>query len=169
MVHYLPNDCSNIPNKPMPPPGERLVKNEHQPLAFDASILGSESNIPSQFIWPDHEKPCPEAPELAIPTIDLGVLVSGDSPAVSKEAELVNEACKKHGFFLVVNHGVDSGLIDKAHQFMDLFFGLQLSEKQKAQRKLGESYGYASSFVGSCEKISCFLSVSQDGQTGNTT
>ncbi|XVF22665.1 hypothetical protein REPUB_Repub12eG0190600 [Reevesia pubescens] len=125
------------------------ANNEHQPLVFNASILGSESNIPSQFIWPDHEKPCLEAPELVIPTIDLGVLLSAaDSLAVSKTAELVNEACKKHGFFLVVNHGVDSGLIDKAHQYMDLFFELQLSEKQKAQRKLGESYGYASSFVG---------------------
>ncbi|XP_022759528.1 gibberellin 20 oxidase 1-D-like [Durio zibethinus] len=152
MVHYLPKGCS-IPNNPTPLPRERPnltcgAKNEHQPLVFGSSILGSESNIPSQFIWPDHEKPCLEAPELVIPTIDLGVLLSEDSLAVSKAAELVNETCKKHGFFMVVNHGVDSELIDKAYQFMDLLFGLQLSEKQKAQRKLGESYGYASSFVG---------------------
>ncbi|GMJ01564.1 ARABIDOPSIS THALIANA GIBBERELLIN 20-OXIDASE 1, gibberellin 20 oxidase 1, GA REQUIRING 5 [Hibiscus trionum] len=121
MVHYLPN----------------------------GAILGSESNIPSQFIWPDDEKPCLDAPELAIPTIDLGHFLCGGDPfAVSKAAEAVNEACKKHGFFLVVNHGVDSGLVDKAHQCMDMFFGLQLSRKQKAQRKVGESYGYASSFVG---------------------
>ncbi|XVF73345.1 hypothetical protein PTKIN_Ptkin12aG0194000 [Pterospermum kingtungense] len=138
MVHYQP--------KPKPYPVE---KNEHrQPLVFDASILGSESNIPSQFIWPDHEKPCLDAPELVIPTIDLGVILSGDSLAVSKAAELVNEACEKHGFFLVVNHGVDPGLVDKARQYMDFFFGMQLSEKQKAQRKIGENYGYASSFVG---------------------
>ncbi|XWS77148.1 hypothetical protein CRYUN_Cryun01aG0236800 [Craigia yunnanensis] len=139
----------------MPALGERPnliptsgAKNEHQPLVFDASILGSESNIPSQFIWPDHEKPCLEAPEFVIPSIDLGVLLSGDPLAVSKAAELVNEACKKHGFFLVVNHGVDSGLIYKAHQYMDLFFGMQFSEKQKAQRKGGENYGYANSFLG---------------------
>ncbi|KAK9015879.1 hypothetical protein V6N11_006969 [Hibiscus sabdariffa] len=130
MVHYLPND-------------------DTRPLAFDGSILGSESNIPSQFIWPDDEKPCLDAPELVIPTIDVGALLCGGDPlAVSKAAEAVNEACKKHGFFLVVNHGVDSGLIDRAHQYMDVFFGLQLSEKQKALRKVGESYGYASSFVG---------------------
>ncbi|KAL4384565.1 hypothetical protein GQ457_15G017510 [Hibiscus cannabinus] len=112
----------------------------YQPLAFD----GSESNIPSEFIWPDDEKPCLDAPELVLPTIDLGAL----RPALSKAAEAVSEACKRHGFFLVVNHGVDSGLIDKAHQYMDVFFGLQISEKQKAQRKVGDSYGYASSFVG---------------------
>ncbi|WRX09296.1 Oxoglutarate/iron-dependent dioxygenase - like 10, partial [Theobroma cacao] len=154
MVHYLPMDCAN-PDKPMPLAGQgpntlptSAAKHENQPLVFDASVLGSESNIPSQFIWPDHEKPCLEAPELVIPTIDMGVLLSGDPLAVSKAAELVNEACKKHGFFLVVNHGVDSGLIDKAQQYMDLFFGMQLSEKQRAQRKTGENYGYASSFVG---------------------
>ncbi|XVE77013.1 hypothetical protein DITRI_Ditri13aG0027800 [Diplodiscus trichospermus] len=120
----------------------------NQTLVFDASIISSESNIPAQFIWPDHEKPSLEVPELEIPAIDMGVLLSGDPLAVSKAAELINEACKKHGFFLVVNHGVDSGLIDKAHQCMDFFFGLKLSEKQKAQRKVGESYGYASSFIG---------------------
>ncbi|GMI73590.1 ARABIDOPSIS THALIANA GIBBERELLIN 20-OXIDASE 1, gibberellin 20 oxidase 1, GA REQUIRING 5 [Hibiscus trionum] len=130
MVHYLP-------------------KNENRAFAFEGSILGSESNIPSQFIWPDDEKPCLDAPELVIPTIDVGALLCGGDPlAVSKAAEAVNEACKKHGFFLVVNHGVDSGLTDRAHQYMDVFFGLQLSEKQKALRKVGESYGYASSFVG---------------------
>ncbi|KAK8477830.1 hypothetical protein V6N11_027590 [Hibiscus sabdariffa] len=117
----------------------------YQPLAFD----GSESNIPSEFIRPDDEKPCLDAPELVIPTIDLGTLRCwSDPPALSKAAEAVSEACKRHGFFLVVNHGVDLGLIDKAHQYMDVFFGLQISEKQKAQRKVGDSYGYASSFVG---------------------
>ncbi|XP_022734443.1 gibberellin 20 oxidase 1-D-like [Durio zibethinus] len=154
MVHYQQKGFTTA-IKPMPSSGERLnslpssiAKNEHQPLVFDPSILGSESNIPSQFIWPDHEKPCLDAPELAIPTIDMRVILPGDTLAVSKVAELVNEACKKHGFFLVVNHGVDARLIDKAHQYMDLFFGLQLCEKQQAQRKPGESYGYASSFVG---------------------
>ncbi|XVE73970.1 hypothetical protein DITRI_Ditri11bG0161100 [Diplodiscus trichospermus] len=140
----------------MPPSGDQRAnsiptseaKTEHEPLVFDAAILGSVSNIPSQFIWPDNEKPCLDAPELVVPTIDLGVLLSGDPLAVSKASELVNEACKKHGVFLVVNHGVDSGLLDKAHQYMDMFFGMQLCEKEKAQRKIGENYGYASSFVG---------------------
>ncbi|KAH1130041.1 hypothetical protein J1N35_001419 [Gossypium stocksii] len=147
MVHCLPK-VSVIQDKPMLPSTAAVAKDEHRPLAFDASILGSESNITSQFIWPDDEKPCLDAPELVIPTIDLGAFLLGDSLAVSKAAEVVNEACKNHGFFLVVNHGVDSGLIDKAHQYMDSFFSLQLSEKQKAKRKVGESYGYASSFVG---------------------
>ncbi|KAB2002817.1 hypothetical protein ERO13_D11G087480v2 [Gossypium hirsutum] len=112
----------------MPPPGERsnflptsVTKNQHQPSALDASILGSESDMPSQFIWPHHERPCLEAPQLA---------------------------CKKHGVFMVVNHGVDPGLVDRAHRCMD-FFSMQLCEKQKAKRKIGENSGYSSGFVGS--------------------
>ncbi|KAL9396832.1 hypothetical protein Peur_011085 [Populus x canadensis] len=124
----------------LPPP--------RQPLVFDASILQHQANIPSQFIWPDHEKPCLESPKLAIPPIDFGSFLTGDPLAVSKATQLVNEACKKHGFFLVVNHGVDSKLIAKAHEYMNMFFGIQLSEKQRAQRKIGEQYGYASSFTG---------------------
>ncbi|XP_011014843.1 PREDICTED: gibberellin 20 oxidase 1-like [Populus euphratica] len=119
-----------------------------QPLVFDASILQHQANIPSQFIWPDHEKPCLQSPKLAIPPIDFGSFLTGDPLAVSKATQLVNEACKKHGFFLVVNHGVHSKLIAKAHEYMNMFFGIQLSEKQRAQRKIGEQYGYASSFTG---------------------
>ena len=126
------------------------TKNEkdENSLVFDAMVLQHKSNIPSQFIWPDDEKPSPETPQLVIPQIDLKGFLSGDSLAVSNSCRLVNEACKKDGFFLVVNHGIDSKLIDKAHKYMDLFFGLKLSEKQKAQRKLGDHCGYASSFTG---------------------
>ncbi|MBA0831674.1 hypothetical protein Goarm_016125 [Gossypium armourianum] len=48
---------------------------------------------------------------------------------------------------MVVNHGVDPGLVDRAHRCMD-FFRMQPCEKQKAQRKIGENSGYSSGFVG---------------------
>lgn len=48
----------------------------------------------------------------------------------------------------MVNHGVDAELITKAHEFMDLFFGMKLEEKQRAERKVGEHCGYANSFIG---------------------
>ncbi|XP_022866518.1 gibberellin 20 oxidase 1-like [Olea europaea var. sylvestris] len=117
-------------------------------LVFDASVLQHESNIPSQFIWPDHEKPCANPPELYVPLIDLGGFLSEDTTATMEASKLVGEACQKHGFFLVVNHGVDVKLISDAHLYMDQFFDQPLIEKQKAQRKLGEHCGYASSFLG---------------------
>nr|AFL46503.1 gibberellin 20-oxidase [Prunus dulcis] len=129
------------------------LKTEHKqddqkPLVFDASVLRYQTEIPKQFIWPDEEKPCANTPELQVPLIDLGGFLSGNKKAATKASTIVGEACQKHGFFLVVNHGVDNQLIADAHRYMGDFFGLPLSEKQRAQRLLGEHCGYASSFTG---------------------
>nr|AMD09812.1 gibberellin 20-oxidase [Artocarpus altilis] len=137
----------------MPQPSKDQHKLEQQvedqkSLVLDASVLSHQSNIPTQFIWPDDEKPCDNAPELPVPLVDLGGFLSGDPAAATEASRLVGEACGKHGFFLVVNHGVDRQLISDAHRYMDDFFELPLSEKQRAQRKAGEHCGYASSFTG---------------------
>lgn len=117
-------------------------------LTFDKSLMQYQPNMPSQFIWPDHEKPCLTPPELEAPSIDLKAFLSGDPQAMSTECSKVNEACKKHGFFHVVNHGVDSNLIAQAIDLIDDFFCMQLPEKQRAQRKNGETCGYANSYIG---------------------
>lgn len=140
-------DCiKNTPTMLHQPKEE--YKDEQKPLVFDASVLKHQTQIPKQFIWPDDEKPCVNAPELQVPLIDLGGFLSDDPVAAKKASRLVGEACRKHGFFLVVNHGVDSSLIADAHRYMDHFFELPLNEKQRARRKLGEHCGYASSFTG---------------------
>ncbi|KAK1415315.1 hypothetical protein QVD17_31094 [Tagetes erecta] len=118
-------------------------------LVFDSLILQHETSIPQQFIWPDNEKPdLVKVKELAVRVVDLGDFLSGRSCSAKETAKIVGEACKKHGFFLVINHGVSASLIEDAHRYMDLFFDLPLEEKQRAQRKVGESFGYASSFTG---------------------
>ncbi|XAR54108.1 Ent-kaurene synthase [Bertholletia excelsa] len=123
------------------------TQNDPQSLVFDSSMLQYSFTIPSQFIWPDHERPSPEnSPELAVPSLDLRAFLSGASPSAA--TRLVSDACQQHGFFLVVNHGIDKWLISLAHKHLDFFFVRPLSEKMKAIRKGGESYGYASSFVG---------------------
>ncbi|TQD87673.1 hypothetical protein C1H46_026761 [Malus baccata] len=137
-----------MPPQHLPSMNETNKENEETPLVFDASVAQYQSSIPSKFIWPDHEKPCSESPELPAPLVDLKGFLSGDTCEVLNATRLVDEACKKHGFFLIVNHGVDLQLVGKAHEYMDSFFGMQLSQKQRAQRKAGEHCGYASSFVG---------------------
>ncbi|XP_024173370.1 gibberellin 20 oxidase 1 [Rosa chinensis] len=117
---------------------------EQTPVVFDSQVIQYQSNIPIKFIWPDHEKPSPNRPDLLAPAIDL----RSDSAIVANSIRSVDEACKKHGFFLIVNHGVDPVLFAKAHEYMDVFFEMKLSEKQRAQRKIGESNGYSSSFTG---------------------
>ncbi|KAL9264590.1 Gibberellin 20 oxidase 2-like protein [Drosera capensis] len=136
-------------SSPMPK-STTLKQNYHdqKPLVFDASFLRHQSTIPQQFVWPDDEKPSMRARELRVPLVDLGGFMAGDEDQAVEASRLVGQACLKHGFFLVVNHGVDVGLIKDAHKYMDLFFELPLAEKQRAQRKLGEHCGYASSFTG---------------------
>ncbi|XP_076899328.1 gibberellin 20 oxidase 1-D-like [Bidens hawaiensis] len=132
-----------------PPTLFSLKEDQQSPPVFDGLVIQHETNIPQHFIWPDHEKPNFEkSKELEVPILDLGDFLSGRSSPVKEVSSLINEACEKHGFFLVANHGVDETLISKAHECLDLFFKHSLSEKQRAQRKVGESYGYASSFTG---------------------
>ncbi|KAL3838288.1 hypothetical protein ACJIZ3_022879 [Penstemon smallii] len=122
---------------------------QKEPLVFDAAVINQQqSSIPQEFIWPDHEKPCPNPSELHVPLIDLGGFLSGDPDASAKAFELVGKACLEHGFFLVENHGVDANLISDAHSYMNHFFEQPLQEKERAKRKIGEHCGYASSFTG---------------------
>ncbi|KAM3682388.1 hypothetical protein ACB098_12G070400 [Castanea mollissima] len=146
-INAMAIECiTNIPSMPLPPKEEH---NEQQKqLVFDASVFKHQQHIPEQFIWPDEEKPCANAPELQVPLIDLKGFLSGDPTAAMEASRLVGKACAKHGFFLVVNHGVDDKLIADAHQYMDHFFELPMLAKQRAQRKVGEHCGYASSFTG---------------------
>ncbi|XP_062213914.1 gibberellin 20 oxidase 1-D-like [Phragmites australis] len=129
-----------------------MVQAAHEPqqqLVFDAAHLSGQAYIPQQFIWPADESPTPDAAaELPVPLIDLGGLLSGDAGVADEVVRQVGEACELHGFFQVVNHGIDPALLAEAHRCMDAFFTLPLPEKQRAQRRQGESCGYASSFTG---------------------
>lgn len=125
------------------------MPSENEPFSFDASILQHQSHIPPQFIWPNEERPCREPPpRLEVPPIDLGGYLSGCPEAASNASRLVDRACREHGFFLVVNHGIDTKLIEEVHMGTDCFFGMPLVEKERALRKSGDHCGYASSFTG---------------------
>ncbi|KAK9070351.1 hypothetical protein SSX86_010753 [Deinandra increscens subsp. villosa] len=140
-------DCI-IKNPPTMCSPKEHKENPQRSLVFDASVLQYETDMPQQFIWPDHEKPnFQKSKELDVPMLDLEDFLSGRSSSIKEASNLVREACENHGFFLVVNHGVEASLISDAQRFMDTFFELPLSEKQRAQRKVGESCGYASSFT----------------------
>ncbi|KAJ6825272.1 gibberellin 20 oxidase 1-A-like [Iris pallida] len=125
------------------------MESSQQPLVFDAAVLSHQTDISNQFIWPEEDKPRPEAvEELSVPLIDLEGFLSGDPCSAARVTRLVGEACERHGFFQVINHGIDPRLLDKAHGCVQKFFTMPLDEKQRAQRKPGESCGYASSFTG---------------------
>ncbi|XP_010442687.1 PREDICTED: gibberellin 20 oxidase 2-like [Camelina sativa] len=124
-------------------PKQDLGNDQTPPLIFNPSLLNLQTQIPNQFIWPDEEKPSIDIPELNVPFIDLS-----RQDSTLEASRLIAEACTKHGFFLVVNHGVSESLISEAQRLMERFFDMPLAGKQRAQRKPGESCGYASSFTG---------------------
>ncbi|KAL8140318.1 hypothetical protein V2J09_006339 [Rumex salicifolius] len=109
-------------------------------MAFDSSVLRQQAEIPEEFVWPEHEKPDLDAGELVVPVVDMA--------AGAKASRVVDEACRKHGFFLVANHGVDPELVRAAHRSLDDFFGLPLAVKRHVRRDLGEHCGYSDSFTG---------------------
>ncbi|CAL9155322.1 gibberellin 20 oxidase 1-D-like [Musa acuminata AAA Group] len=119
------------------------------PLIFDAAFHSRQASIPEQFVWPEGEAPTPDAhEELVVPLIDLSGIMSGDPAAAAAITGSVADACQRHGFFQVVNHGIDAGFLAEAHRCVEAFFVMPLAEKQRAQRRTGESCGYASSFAG---------------------
>lgn len=133
-----------IKNQPSNPHDNHPNKQDNHHI-FNPQVF---PHIPPQFIWPDDEKPTPNPREIQPKLVDLGGFLGGDPVATVKAAELIGQACKNEGFFLVVNHGVDTGLISDARRYMDDIFDRPLEEKQRVQRKLGEHWGYSSSFIG---------------------
>ncbi|XP_066392939.1 gibberellin 20 oxidase 3-like [Miscanthus floridulus] len=122
-------------------------------VVFDAEVLSREERIPAQFVWPAEDR----APsgggvggveEIAIPVVDLGRFLRRGDAGLDELPRGVAEACERHGFFQVVNHGVRAALLADAYRCLDAFYARPLADKQRAQRRPGESHGYASSFTG---------------------
>jgi isopenicillin N synthase-like dioxygenase len=62
-----------------------------------------------------------------VPVIDVGPLVDGTMPAAVGEA--IDAACRSHGFFSVVGHGIDPTLLPRLDSLARAFFALPEGEK----------------------------------------
>ncbi|XP_010507341.1 PREDICTED: protein DMR6-LIKE OXYGENASE 1-like [Camelina sativa] len=76
-----------------------------------------------------------------IPTIDLSSLKDPDhdKTAIAKE---IADACKRWGFFQVVNHGLPSDLRRRVDETAAEFFNLTTDEKRKVKRDEVNPMGY---------------------------
>ena len=68
-----------------------------------------------------------------IPIIDIGKMLSGEENAIIPVAEEIYQACKKIGFFFIVNHNMNKKVIDGAFDKSKAFFNLPMSEKMKVR------------------------------------
>jgi isopenicillin N synthase-like dioxygenase len=85
----------------------------------------------------------------ALPVIDVAPLASTatdgtatdgtatDAAAAQAVAERIQAACRRHGFFYVIGHGVSAALIDELTEAAAEFFALPLDDKQAIAMERG--------------------------------
>ncbi|KAL3844766.1 hypothetical protein ACJIZ3_002169 [Penstemon smallii] len=105
---------------------------------FDTSLLEKHSNLPTQFHWP-HEDLAYSAPqdELKEQPINLKGFYNGDQEAINLATKQIKLACLKHGFFQVINHGVDTNLIRAAPRTNGCFLQASFEQKGWCEKKTG--------------------------------
>jgi len=71
----------------------------------------------------------------ALPVVDLAPFFAGDDEGAVARAtdDAVREACRTHGFFHAVNHGVPAELMARALELSAAFFALPDEEKAKVR------------------------------------
>ncbi|KAF7808460.1 protein SRG1 [Senna tora] len=85
-----------------------------------------------------------------VPIIDMTKLLSPEFHA--SELHMLDYACKHWGFFQLVNHGVDSSLVENVKRDVEDFFNLPIEEKKGFGQKEGDIEGYGQLFVVSKEQ-----------------
>ncbi|XVF13430.1 hypothetical protein REPUB_Repub08aG0207000 [Reevesia pubescens] len=71
---------------------------------------------------------------LQLPIIDLS------SPDCLSTANSIRQACMDHGFFYLVNHGVEQDLLNKVFEQSSKFFSLPIDEKMKLAKNNHRGY-----------------------------
>ncbi|KAK0607045.1 hypothetical protein LWI29_008370 [Acer saccharum] len=113
------------------------------------------TTVPERFVRDVTERPTTldstttqSSPHTDIPIIDLSKLVMNGNPDDFK-SEILNltTACQDWGFFQVVNHGIDLGLLESIEKVAKDFFMLPLEEKQKYPMDMKAIQGYGQAFV----------------------
>ncbi|XP_047312930.1 protein SRG1-like [Impatiens glandulifera] len=107
-------------------------------------------SVPSRYIHTDQYRLISSHhndDDLAIPIIDLGMLICGDDQDHEIELNKLDFACKEWGFFQLKNHGVSSMLMEKVKAEMETFFNLPMEEKRKYWQQPGGLEGFGQHFV----------------------
>ena len=86
------------------------------------------SLVSSQACNSDSEHQCGTT---MIPVIDISSLHGGNREEKMDTAMQIGKACKEIGFFVIVNHGVESKVIDDVWNATAEFFDLPTEEKMK--------------------------------------
>nr|GLL30292.1 protein SRG1-like [Ipomoea trifida] len=103
--------------------------------------------VPTRYIRDGIESPAPLFSAADFPVIDLQKLLSEKSGGDSSELQKLHFACKDWGFFQLINHGVESSLVEKTKNEVQQLFNLPLEEKKKYGKVAGDPQGFGQLFV----------------------
>ncbi|CAH2077994.1 unnamed protein product, partial [Thlaspi arvense] len=114
--------------------------------------------VPPRYVRSDLDKADIDVDLISeIPVIDMNRLCS--STTMDSEINKLDFACKEWGFFqaiklhyFLVNHGMDSGFLDKIKSEIQDLFNLLMEEKKKLWQQPGEIEGFGQAFVVSEEQ-----------------
>ncbi|RWW76071.1 hypothetical protein BHE74_00015871 [Ensete ventricosum] len=105
--------------------------------------------VPERYVRDTNERPALSAilPSLHVPVIDLSKLVCGTKRQSQEEMAKLTAACEEWGFFQVINHGIETELLETMERVAKEFFMLPLEEKEKYPMAPGTIQGYGHAFV----------------------
>lgn len=99
-----------------------------------------------EFVQPTEHRPnlaCSIIEAKEIPVIDISSALNNCPESIGDDLiREIKEACKKWGFFQVVNHGVPSEKRDKVESAARQFFALPLEKKKRVRRDEENPLGY---------------------------
>ncbi|KAI3432160.1 Fe2OG dioxygenase domain-containing protein [Psidium guajava] len=109
--------------------------------------------VPDAYQVPLSDRPSLFPDTADVPLIDLGRLWKDPTrrPAVIKD---IGNACRRFGFFQIVNHGICQTVMDEALHAASSFFDLPIEEKMKyMSNDVHEPVRYATSLKDGTDKI----------------
>ncbi|CAI8595583.1 unnamed protein product [Vicia faba] len=103
------------------------------------------SKVPDQYLQPNQD-PIFLSDRITLsqlPIINFDKLLSEDEI----ELENLDKACKEWGFFQLMNHGVNSSLVESVKSGVEEFFNLPMEEKKKFWQTPEEMQGFRQIYV----------------------
>ncbi|KAL8091491.1 hypothetical protein AgCh_033924 [Apium graveolens] len=91
---------------------------------MDPSFIPKRYILTEKDVSKDMELPLLSA---QVPVIDMELLSEGQEEELKK----LDEACMYWGFFLVINHGIDEGVLEDMKTAASEFFKLPLEDKMR--------------------------------------
>ncbi|KAL3532273.1 hypothetical protein ACH5RR_005794 [Cinchona calisaya] len=110
-------------------------------------LAEDDGELPERFICKDtpHGLITSSLPLMDIPVIDFSHLSS--SSATTDELQKLQSALSSWGCFQIINHGIESSLIDELKENGRQFFKLPMEDKKKYARGANDIEGYGNDMV----------------------